>query len=76
MGRTGETVKRYKTLLRSAPAHSILDAQKFHYTSSVATDIRETFERIRHEGAKAAVGNVASLGRSPTPAGDTPAADL
>jgi len=50
-----ENVKRYKTLLSSAPAHSILNAQAFNYTNSVQTDIRTTFARIRRERAKAAV---------------------
>ena len=35
-------VKRYRPLLSSAPAHSIFNAQAFHYTNSVATDIRKT----------------------------------
>jgi hypothetical protein len=43
----------YKPLASSAPAHSILNAQAFHYTSSVGTDIRKTFARVRREGAKA-----------------------
>ena len=51
----GENVKRYKPLLSSAPAHSILNAQAFHYTNSVATDIRNTFARIRRERANPAV---------------------
>jgi len=54
-------VKRYKPLLSSAPAHSILNAQAFHYTNSVATDIRKTFARIRRERANpAVVVNIAS----------------
>lgn len=36
----------YKPLLSSAPTHSILNAQAFHYTSSVETDIRKTFARV------------------------------
>ena len=48
-------MKRYKPLLSLAPAHSILNAQAFHYTNSVDTDIRRTFARIRRERAKAAV---------------------
>jgi hypothetical protein len=44
-----ENVKRYKPLLSSAPADSILNAQAFHYTNSVDTDIRRTFARIRRE---------------------------
>jgi hypothetical protein len=51
----GENVKRYKSLLSSAPAHSILNAQAFHYTNSVATDIRKTFARIRRERPNPAV---------------------
>jgi len=51
----GENVKRSKPLLSSAPAHSILSAQAFHYTNSVATDIRKTFARIRRERANPAV---------------------
>ena len=58
---------RYKPLLSSAPAHSILNAQAFHYTNSVATDIRKTFARIRRERANAAVVvNLASHVRSVT----------
>jgi hypothetical protein len=58
----GNTVKDYKPLLSSAPAHSILNAQAFHYTNSAATDIRKTFARIRRrrEKADAASLNVAS----------------
>ena len=50
-----ENVKRYKPLLSSAPARSILNAQAFHYTNGVDTDIRRTFARIRRERANAAV---------------------
>ena len=42
-------MKDYKPLVSSAPAHRILNAQTFRYTSSVATDIRKTFARIRRE---------------------------
>jgi hypothetical protein len=58
----GNTVKRYKPLLSSTPAHSILNAQAFHYTNSAATDIRMTFARVRRrrEEADAASPNVAS----------------
>jgi hypothetical protein len=42
----------YKPLVSSAPAHSILNAQAFHYASSVETDIRKTFARVRRERAK------------------------
>src|SRR5450755_126414 len=37
----------YKPLVSSAPAHSILNAQAFHYTSSAKTDIRKTFARVQ-----------------------------
>ena len=43
----------YKPLASSAPAHSILNAQAFHYTCSVETDIRKTFARFRRERVKA-----------------------
>lgn len=42
----------YKPLLSSAPAHSILNAQAFHYTNSLATDIRKTFARARGAAAR------------------------
>ena len=66
--------KRYKPLLSSAPARSILNAQAFHYTNSVQTDIRKTFARIRRELAKAAVVvNLASRVRRVTANGcDSP----
>jgi len=63
----GENVKRYKPLLSSAPAHSILNARAFHYTNSMDSDIRKTFARIRRERANAAVVvNLASHLRSVT----------
>jgi len=37
----------YKQLVSSAPASSILNAQKFRYTSSAETDLRKTFARLR-----------------------------
>ena len=62
-----DNVKRYKPLLSSAPAHSILNAKAFHYASSVDTDIRKTFARIRRGRANAAVVvNLASHVRSVT----------
>jgi hypothetical protein len=62
-----ENVKRYKPLLSSTRAHSILNAQAFHYTNSVDTDIRRTFAGIRRERANAAVVvNLASHVRSVT----------
>jgi hypothetical protein len=45
-------MKTYKPLLSSAPAHSILNAQTFRYSSSANTDIRRTFARVRREVAK------------------------
>ena len=55
-------MKDYKPLLSTAPAHSILNAQAFHYTNSAATDIRKTFARVRRrrEKADATSLNVAS----------------
>ena len=46
-------MKDYKPLLSSAPTHSILNAQAFHYTNSAATDIRKTFARVRRRLVKA-----------------------
>ena len=46
-------MKDCKPLLSSAPAHSILNAQAFHYTNSAETDIRKTFARVRRSRAKA-----------------------
>jgi hypothetical protein len=58
-----------KRLVSSAPATSILNAQAFRYTSSVATDIRKTFERLRRAEAKqrqvATAHNVHTLTRKP-----------
>ena len=51
----GENVKRYKPVLSSAPAHSILNAQAFQYRNSVDTDIRKTLARIRRQRANRAV---------------------
>jgi hypothetical protein len=48
-------MKAYKPLLSSAPAHSILNAQTFHYTNSAATDIRKTFARFRRSASKNAL---------------------
>ena len=53
--RNDQSVKRYKPLLSSAPGHSILNAQAFHYTNSVDTDIRKAFARIRRERSNPAV---------------------
>ena len=56
-----KNVKRYKPLLSSAPAHSILNAEAFNYTNSVDTDIRKTFARFRRERANAAaIANIGS----------------
>ena len=49
----GNAVNDYKPLLSSAPAHSILNAQAFHYTNSVETDIRKTFARVARNLAMA-----------------------
>ena len=46
-------MKDCKPLLSSAPAHSILNAQAFHYTNSAETDIRKTFARVLRSRAKA-----------------------
>jgi len=56
----------YKLLVSSAPAHSILNAQTFHYVSSAETDIRKTFAKVRRAQARAAAflnpaGNVRRL---------------
>jgi hypothetical protein len=62
----GNTVKDYKPLLSSAPTHSILNAQAFHYINSVATDIRKTFARARRHREKADAAsslNIASNAR-------------
>ena len=48
-------MSNYKPLLSSAPSNSILNAQAFQYSSSVDTDLRRTFERIRREREHAAV---------------------
>jgi hypothetical protein len=45
-------MRRYKPLLSSAPAHSILNARTFAYTNSASTDIRVTFARVRRGAAK------------------------
>ena len=59
-------MKDYKPLLSTAPAHSILNAQGFRYTNSAATNIRETFARIRRRRAKAnaVTANIADNVRS------------
>jgi len=46
-----QIMNNLKQLVSSAPEHSILNT-RFHYRSSVATDIRKTFARIRREQAK------------------------
>ena len=50
--RPGPTMKQYKPLLSSAPANSILNAQRFHYTNSASTDIRKTFANFRRNASK------------------------
>jgi hypothetical protein len=49
---TSQTMKQYKPLLSSAPANSILNAQKFHYRNSANTDIRKTFANFRRNASK------------------------
>jgi hypothetical protein len=66
-------MKNYKQLVSSAPAHSSLNAQAFHYRNSVETDIRKTFARIRRDQAKggAAINrasNVRQLKQKPSDA--------
>lgn len=61
-------MKGYKPLVSSAPAHSILNARTFRYTSSVATDVRRTFARVMSGRARAlettqAASNVRALPR-------------
>ena len=59
-------VNDYKPLLSSAPAHSILNAQAFHYTNSAATDIRKTFARVQAAARRqmsAPPTTLATLGR-------------
>jgi hypothetical protein len=63
-------MKGYKPLVSSAPAHSILNARMFRYTSSVATDIRKTFVRVLRNRAKTGVAakgasNVRPLTKNP-----------
>ena len=62
----------YKRLVSSAPASSILNAQTFRYTNSLATDIRKTFARLKRGGPPAplvaAASNVRPLKRKmPSP---------
>ena len=58
-------MKVFKPLVSSAPAHSILNAQAFQYTNSVATDVRKTFARIRRDLASR---HAATTGRKEVPA--------
>jgi hypothetical protein len=58
----------YKPLLSSAPAHSILNAQAFHYASSAKTGIRKTFARVQRRRAKTS----ASIGGANDRADDRP----
>jgi len=53
-------MKHYKPLLSSAPAHSILNAQEFHYTNSASTDIRKTFAHFRRSAARQSEQRVAT----------------
>jgi hypothetical protein len=54
----------YKPLVSSAPAHSILNAQAFQYTSSAKTDIRKTFARVQRRRAKTNASISAASGRA------------
>jgi hypothetical protein len=45
-------MKQHKPLVSSAPVHSILNAQTFHYRNSASTDIRKTFARFRRKASK------------------------
>ena len=57
---TSLAMKQYKPLLSSAPANSILNAQKFHYRNSANTDIRKTFATLRRNAPKQHQPNVAT----------------
>ena len=52
LGHGSRTMKSYKPLLSSAPAHSILNARTFRYRNSADTDIRKTFARFRRNVSK------------------------
>ena len=56
----GPTMKQYKPLLSSAPANSILNAQKFHYKNSASTDIRRTFANFQRNASKQRQPNAAT----------------
>jgi len=62
-------MKQYKPLLSSAPANSILNAQKFHYRDSASTDIRKTFANYGRNASKqnqpSVATNVRTLTKSP-----------
>jgi hypothetical protein len=62
-------MKRYKPLLSSAPANSILNAQEFHYRNSASTDIRKTFATFRRNASKqnraSVAANIRTLAKNP-----------
>ena len=70
------TMKQYKPLLSSAPANSILNAQKFHYRNSASTDIRKTFANFRRNASRqtqpSAATNVRTLAKNPIDATPAP----
>ena len=70
------TMKQYKSLLSSAPANSILNAQEFHYRNSASTDIRKTFANFRRYASKqnqpSAATNVRTLTKNPIDATAAP----
>jgi hypothetical protein len=68
-------MKQYKPLLSSAPASSILNAQKFDYRNSASTDIRKTFAKFRRNASTQDQPHFATNVRTLTkhPIGATPA---
>ena len=65
-GAARTTMKQYKPLLSSAPANSILNAQRFRYTNSASTDIRKTFASVRRNTSKQKQPGVATNVRTLT----------
>jgi len=60
-------MKHYKPLVSSAPTHSILNAQTFHYRNSANTDVRKTFARFRRNTSQQDSGpNVTNIRALPT----------
>lgn len=60
----------YKRLVSSAPATSILNAQAFRYTGSLATDIRKTFARLQRADRQRPVSMANNVHPLPRKAGD------